>query len=561
MCLHAPPPPPPPSYSAYAPLGLQNAILVSSAFAVIATAFAVFNCIASLIALFNASFASAGDLIKDTTSRSISLNFLSAAAWVISWATYIWFNGMLVTSINELFMQTGVAAGRTESIFGVYGNAFTGGFALAVISSGLAFIVAVLGWSGAVAPLAAAAPGYGSPTGQRLSIAAFFAIGAFATAVAAMVTPWAVQWAAVDPRAGAGNFVTHEFGLYTYEICRSFASAESWSPSYFASPAPVGLDCEVVTPTEYATSQYFLGSQASRNSALDYSTTVGAFQAAVVGVAAIGVYVLLAVANAAAAGHTAVFGCQSLFAYNVTTAFWVFVAATLFSTFTWPIYAALAWYTLPAPADSEPVVYWAFSAGFVLSIIAGILSYFTVVALYLALTLERAAPGLADFAVNFVTPWVKRSDYVPVAKAEAPASAPKAAAARIASMRSAVIATIIASCGIAALFGVWETQTITQQSVGAMWSASYGLLHYEECDVNNFVYGDYLTRNGTAGGSNYIGLQCEVRQWGWGGRGRRGFHECMKAAGYRLLSTLPLTPTPLPPLAVLPRQRVPRLDV
>lgn len=581
--------------------------MVSAAFAVIATALNVFNGFSAIIALFNAAFAPAGDLVKDVVARSVNLNLAAAAAWLVSWAVNIRFlqlNAMAITELydsdpakNQLFEVLNKLLGtelpvpdlEEADINGVftYYSAFppesrsgfvffiaypfppttAAGFILALIATALSLLIAVLAWVGSAAPLTAA-PGRGSATGLRLSVAAFFAIAAFLTAIGALVTPWAsmnvkAKSAADDitnpslslvepvlPTFGAGpSIASASYGLFSYEFCSSSQSSAAWNPAYWTALvtdlddkkpsflsvntsltlAPVALDCERLTPSAYYTAPYTIfGTYGQQKDELDYSNTVGAFQAAVVAVSAIGVYVILAVANAAAAGHTAVFASSTPFEYNVTTAFWVFVLVTLLSTFTWPIYAALAWYTLPDITSTTSTEYfdgalssWSYSEGFVLSIISGVLSYFTVVALYLALSVERATPGIAEFAVSFVTPWVKRDAPPPAPKTEV-AFAPKAAAARIASLRSAVIASLICGAGFAALFGEWEFQFVSQQDTGLMFSRSTGLIEYSECNVADFTFAgidsfeDVLVpptlSEKLAAGS----LQCEVRPVGRG---------------------------------------------
>ena len=117
------------SHSAFATSELRNAITVSAACAVIATALAVVNALSCALALANSAFAASGDLVKAAAHRGMALNLGASAAWLVSWAVYVRFTALNVSAINGLFVGAGgtappaVVAGATST----YGACQRGG--------------------------------------------------------------------------------------------------------------------------------------------------------------------------------------------------------------------------------------------------------------------------------------------------------------------------------------------------------------------------------------------------------------------------------------------------
>lgn len=302
----------------------------------------------------------------------------------------------------------------------------------------------------------------------------------------------ATQWTGSTTQWVEGNpqwvYGAHgSYGLWYADFCSFASSAPSRQESWFATGPPlipVGLECQY-TPYSQIPDQPLSPMWAI--TLRDYNLVVLAFESLTLVAAAVGAWLLLESAAKAAAGHAAVVTVTSEWA-TPTNAFWALVAATLLSTCTWPIFAASYWYIMDATLAQNLQLY--FSSGFTLSIIAGLLSYATVLALYLALASESATPPLADFFVAFVNDVVRRAPAAPAAPTPAradPASSPVAAAARAAALRSACLAIVLLGCGIGSLFSVWETAWIAHSTVGRMIEARYGLISSTLCSVNNWA--------------------------------------------------------------------------
>lgn len=206
------------NYGAFAPLQLRSAITVSAAFGVIGTAAACLGALVSALALGSDAFAGPeGGAVASATRLGARLNVLSAGAWVISWAVFIWFESLNVSAINSLYVGAGNAG--SPPLPGAKSR-FTAGFALAVIVSGLSLVAAAAAfWTSLSAPPAApaAAAGPSARTGRRFAWAAVLGVAAAATAVGAMVSPWLDQTVRITSRMGLRYHLSA--GLYEVQVC------------------------------------------------------------------------------------------------------------------------------------------------------------------------------------------------------------------------------------------------------------------------------------------------------------------------------------------------------
>lgn len=492
--------------------------IVSTSFAVIATALALINAFFSAKALLASSFASADGAVRSATANGVYYNFIGAAAWIISWATYTTFANALEDALAQI--EAGNKSPFDQAVDSEYGS----GFALAVIMSGLTLIIGAINLLVARSPVEA--KGHGSATGNWFSFATILSVVTAGTAIASMSTHWfELDTADVQPQnyygesaPAAENKRTLSLGLYFGQECDSVWSHIGEEATLAASaPVLTHLNCEnAIDMAEFEMWEVKEGEDEEgmedaaqselENAAHDFNeeftaliSVVGAFSAATLAVSTIGSFLAFNVVVRAKAGDASAVSSNVGF-FTATTAFYVFFLNTLLSAVTWTIGAAIGWDLLEGFTANPTTKYdaWIFGEGFILSIISGILSFFTSYALYNTLATVGNTPVFVDHIMalflNMITRTGSAAAGAPKVELE---SKPKAGAAATATLRSTFISVAIAAAGFAALFGEWETthiELVNAEGYSTLVNDySYGLYELEECDAFNWV--PYANKN------------------------------------------------------------------
>lgn len=474
--------------------------IVSAAFAVIATILAIINTYSCANALLQSAFGDAGIPIKNAVSWGWLFNLFGAISWIISWATYTHFAGLMEGQI-ELYEESidDVNHHATSNTYGY-------GFALAVIMSGLTIIVGVINLL--VARASVNATGSGTVSGNWFAFSTVLAIVTACVAIGGMVSPWFIleNWTDRANALGTGegspnaDSSRQTIGLYYSEDC-------SWE--HFATLKPDGddgyfewtafeVDCveRIATSADYSFSQ---GNAKYENEDVAFQNlfaVMGAFQAGATVFAWASVFIQLAVIMRIKAGDAAAVTCNGWFSSQ--TAFWFSLINVILSCITWPIAAYVGW-TLVGPYTEDPNTidfHWQFSSGFVLAVLGGISAFFSTLSAYWSLTTVGAAPESSTATASFVHAFFTGAPAAAALPKPVLVSKPRAGTAAIATLRSSLISVANAGTAFAALFGVWAV-SITEWSVIdsadpeatiQQASASYSLNRFVECSTAGYFF-------------------------------------------------------------------------